>query len=134
SIAEKRLSGEMPQHFTEADLSRLLGLSRAQASRVTARMAQEGWIEPRPGYGWTFVPVLTTPGDFAGSYRFRLAVEPAALLEPTFVVDQEAFDRCRREQEMLIASDMRGVDPVELFRLGSSFHETLVRCSGNPFF
>jgi DNA-binding GntR family transcriptional regulator len=134
AIAARRLANDLPEAFTEADLGRLFDLSRAEVSRVTDRMAREGWIEPRPGYGWSFVPVLTTPDAFAHSYRFRLTIEPAALLEPSFAIDREAFAACRREQEMLVAGGMRDIDPVQLFGFGSTFHEMLMRCSGNVFF
>ncbi len=134
TIAHQRLSGVLSESFNEADLARRFGLSRAQASRITGRMAREGWIEPRPGYGWSFAPVLTTPTAFADSYRFRLALEPAGLLEPTFRIDKPVFDRCRAQQEALISGEMKNIDPVALFGFGSAFHEMLMRCSGNSFF
>lgn len=133
-IAARRLAGDLPAQFTEADLGRMFSLSRAQTGRITARMAQEGWIEPKAGYGWSFAPVLTTPDAFARLYRFRLALEPEALLEPTFAVDAAAFACCREEQEAIVDGRVPNLDPARLFDLGSGFHETLMRCSGNPFF
>jgi DNA-binding GntR family transcriptional regulator len=134
TIAHQRLTGILPEQFNESDLARRFDLSRAQTSRITGRMAREGWIEPRPGYGWYFSPVLTTPSAFAESYRFRFALEPAAILEPTFRIDQTAFDRCRRQQQAVLEDDMKDVDPVTLFNTGSGFHEMLMRCSNNSFF
>ena len=63
-IAAQRLDGKLDEEFTEADLGRRFDLSRAEVGRVVDRMAQEGWIERRPGYGWAFVPVLTTATSF----------------------------------------------------------------------
>lgn len=133
-IATQRLDGKLAETFTEADLGRQFDLSRAEVGRVVDRMAQEGWIERRPGYGWAFVPVLTTATSFDLSYRFRRAIEPAALLEPTFAPDPEAFARCRAEQQALLDGKVEGTDSIELFRFGSRFHEMLARCSGNPLF
>src|SRR5256885_8984978 len=49
-----------------------------------SRISQEGWIERKPGYGWTFAAMLTTPDSLLQSYRLRMALEPAALLEPGY--------------------------------------------------
>jgi DNA-binding GntR family transcriptional regulator len=133
-IAAQRLDGKLAEAFTEADLRRQFDLSRAEVKRIVDRMAHEGWIERRPGYGWAFVPILTTVTSFNLSYRFRRAIEPAALLEPTFVPDPEAFARCRAEQQALLDGKLLATDPIELFRLGSRFHEMLARCSGNLLF
>jgi DNA-binding GntR family transcriptional regulator len=133
-IAAQRLDGKLAEEFTEADFGRQFDLTRAETGRIVDRMAQEGWIERRPGYGWAFVPVLTTATSFDLSYRFRRAIEPAALLEPTFTPDREAFGRCRVEQQALLAGKFQGTDAIELFRFGSRFHEMLAKCSGNPLF
>jgi DNA-binding GntR family transcriptional regulator len=133
-IAVRRLDGKLAEMFSEADLGRQFRLSRAEVKRVVDRMAQEGWIERRPGYGWAFVPVLTTVASFDLSYRFRRTIEPAALLEPTFAPDPEAFSRCRLEQRALLQGRIDGMDSIKLFGFGSRFHEVLAKCSGNPLF
>lgn len=133
-IAAQRLDGELAETFTEADLARQFDLSKSEVGRIVDRMAQEGWIERQAGYGWSFVPILTTVQSFDLSYRFRRAIESAALLEPTFAPDAEAFARCRAEQQALAEGHLSPTDPVALFQFGSRFHEMLSRCSGNPFF
>ena len=133
-IAAQRLDGKMAEAFTEADLGRQFDLSRGEVGRIVDRMAQEGWIERRPGYGWAFVPVLTTVTSFELSYRFRRAIEPAALLEPTFTPDPDAFARCRAEQQALLDGRVQATDSVVLYQFGSRFHETLAKCSGNALF
>jgi DNA-binding GntR family transcriptional regulator len=133
-IAADRLSGRLLDELSEAGLGRRYKLNRAETRRIIARMAQEGWIERRPGYGWHFMPVLTTAQDFSAGYRFRLAVEPAGLLEPTFKINAHEFARFRAEQFALVEGRIHATSSVELFRLGSRFHEMLAKCSGNPFF
>ena len=109
-IAAQRLDGKLSQSFREADLGRKFELTRTEVGRIIDRMAQEGWIERRPGYGWAFVPVLTTVESFDLSYRFRQAIEPAALLEPTFRPDPQAFARCRAEQRALLNGSLGAHD------------------------
>jgi DNA-binding GntR family transcriptional regulator len=133
-IAAERVAGRLPEEFTEADLMRRYGVSRAQLNAMLDRMAREGWVERKSGYGWRFLPVLQSAESHGLSYRFRMAIEPAALLEPTFRVDRAAFERLRAEQRGLIEGRIRQVSPAELFEIGSRFHETIIGCSGNAFF
>jgi DNA-binding GntR family transcriptional regulator len=78
-IAEDRLRGALPDEFNEALLRKRYKLSAAEAAAVLARIAQEGWAEKKPGYGWAFSAMLTTPDALLQAYRMRLALEPAAL-------------------------------------------------------
>lgn len=133
-IAADRLAGRLPEQFKEVQLMRHYGIARGELAAILTRMAQEGWIERKPGYGWKFLQVLTSAESHALSYRFRAAIEPAALLEPTFRVDREVFARLRAEQESLIAGRIRELSSAELFQIGSTFHETVIGCCGNPFF
>jgi DNA-binding GntR family transcriptional regulator len=133
-IAAERLAGRISDEFTEADLMRRYDVSRAQLSAMLDRMALEGWVERKPGYGWRFLPVLQSAESHALSYRFRMAIEPAAILEPTFHVDRGAFAQLRFEQQSLVDGRIRELNSAELFDMGSRFHETVVSCSGNPFF
>ena len=98
------------------------------------RMAQERWIERRPGYGWRFLPVLDSAEAHAASYRFRLAIEPAALLEPGYRVDATAFAKVRAEQRELVGPRPPRLTSNEWFDIGTRFHATIVGCCGNPFF
>jgi DNA-binding GntR family transcriptional regulator len=133
-IAADRLAGDLPEQVTETLLQRRYGLSRVEVVKILARMAQEGWIARRPGYGWSFLPVLTSLEAHNQSFRFRMAIEPAALLEPTFRIDRTAFARSREQQRELVAGRIGELTSAELFEVGSDLHETVVRCSNNPFF
>lgn len=133
-IAEDRLTGRLPDEVTETDLRRHYQLSRAEIQQILNRMAQEGWIERKPGYGWRFLPVLTSPEVHRQSYEFRLLIEPAALVCPTFKVDEEAFARCREQQVAMLEGEIWKLSPARLFQSGSEVHEMIVGCSGNPFF
>lgn len=133
-IAENYVGGRLPEHFSEADMMREYGINRGLLVRVLQRMSREGVIERNPGYGWRFAPFLKTGGGHDQSYRFRLAVEPAALLEPTFALDRVWAARCRREHEGILATRPERVSMIRFFDVNTDFHETLAACSGNHFF
>lgn len=133
-IADDLLRGELPGQFTEALLKRRYGLSPSQVQAVLGRIADEGWARKKPGYGWEFSSMLTTPESLLQSYRLRLAIEPAALLEPGYRIDRQAIARCRAAEEHLLNGGIDTDTADQLHDRGVRFHETLVEGSGNPFF
>lgn len=132
-VAEERLQGALPEEVTEVDLMARYGLSRLQVQRILNRMGREGLAERKPGRGWTFRPFLSTDTAYREGYRFRMIIEPAALLEPSFRIDKTAFARVRREQQAMLDGGIEKWPHSELFRAGSNFHETLVAASNNSF-
>jgi len=132
-LAEERLAGALPAEVSEAELMKRHDLKRLQVQRVLGRMAREGLVERKPGRGWAFRPLLSTVESHRESYRFRMIIEPAALLEPTFRIDPAAFARVRREQEQMLDGGIETWSAAERFRVGAEFHETLVACSHNRF-
>jgi DNA-binding GntR family transcriptional regulator len=132
-IADDRLTGRLEDQITEAALMRRYRLPRRELQRVLHRMEKEGWLERKPGHGWRFIALADTVEAHAESYRFRMLLEPAALLEPGFRIDAAEIARCRRDQEMLLAGGFMKVSSARLFELGSDFHETIVGFSGNRF-
>ncbi|WP_328603625.1 GntR family transcriptional regulator [Amycolatopsis sp. NBC_00345] len=133
-IASDRLDGELPDRVSENELVRRYGLTPAQLAHVLRRIAGEGWIERLPGYGWEFQPMLTSPQSYADSYRFRLTIEPAAVLEPGFVLDRPALEAVRAQQLELAEGGAGTVGNAELFARNRAFHEAVVACGRNPFF
>lgn len=133
-LAEDRLRGALPESVTEAALRARYQLSKAQLATLLGRVAQEGWIERKQGYGWTFAAMLTTPGSLLQSYRLRLALEPAALLEPGYRLDPQVSRRCRQAELHLLQGGIATDSPDQLHDRGVNFHESLVQASGNAFF
>ena len=133
-LADDRLRGELPDTFTEAMLRRRYGLAPAQLQAVLTRIAHEGWGRKKPGYGWEFSPMLTTPESLLQSYRLRLAIEPAALLEPGYRLERAVLERCRAAELHLLAGGIETDSADQLHERGVRFHESLVEGSGNPFF
>jgi DNA-binding GntR family transcriptional regulator len=133
-IAEDRLRGALPDDFTEALLRKTYGAAQGEVDAVLARIAGEGWAEKKPGYGWTFTPMLTTPDSLLQSYRMRLALEPAALLEPGYRLDRAVIDRLRANEQHLLDGGIETDSALQLHNRGVRFHEALVEGSGNAFF
>jgi DNA-binding GntR family transcriptional regulator len=133
-IAEDRLSGLLPARFTENELVRRYGVSRARLLRLLVRMTKEGWLERLPGHGWEFQQTLGSPRAYEQSYRFRMLIEPAALLEPGYKIDSDALASCRQQQQAMLDGGILRYSRIETFHIGASLHETLVAGSGNPFF
>jgi DNA-binding GntR family transcriptional regulator len=132
-LAECRSSRELPDTVTESELIRRFRTSRNALRSVLSRIQQEGWVERRAGHGWFFPPVIDSNEAYEESYLFRLTVEPAGILSPTFRADLPALEACRRQQEFISGDGYRTMAPSELFEANARFHETIAACSGNRF-
>lgn len=133
-LADELLRGVLPMQCSEALLRARYALTQAQTQALLARVAQEGWAQRRPGYGWEFSSMMTTPDSLLQSYRLRLALEPAALLEPSYRIDKSVLARCRAAERHLLDGGIDSDSADQLHERGVRFHESLVEASGNPFF
>lgn len=133
-IAEDWLTDRIPSDVTEQMLRDRYRLTKAQLTDILMRAAREGWAEPKPGYGWQFLPVAKTPEAFEQAYRFRMIIEPAAMLEPTYQIDRAVLNEQRRLQTRMLEQDIERLSGERLMQLGTLFHEELIKFSGNPFF
>ncbi|MDJ0387004.1 GntR family transcriptional regulator [Roseomonas sp. E05] len=133
-LARERLAGALPELVGAADLARRYGAPRAVIERVLQQAAGEGWIERSPAGGWRFLPLIEGQAGQDEAYRFRRAIEPAALLDPGFALPAAVAARLRREQAALAARDPRSLGPREAFEANSGFHLALMQASNNRFF
>ena len=133
-MADERLNGDLPDQVTEAYLRQRYDLTAAELSSLLHRIAKEGWIERRAGYGWSFSSVLGTPQALEQIYRLRLAIEPAALLEPDFYMAPEVIARLRTLNEEILSGAAQTLAPDALYERGVTFHEAIAQASRNPFF
>jgi len=132
AIARDRLAGVLPAVLTETEAMRRYDLPRDRLRAILARIAREGWIERRPGKGWSFLPMIDTPAAYRESLEFRRVLEPAALLMPGFAIDSRVIERLRREQEALLDGNF-SASQLEIVQADASFHESLAGLSGNCF-
>ncbi|WAL84245.1 GntR family transcriptional regulator [Pandoraea sp. XJJ-1] len=133
-IADDLLRGQLPEEFSEQLIRTRYGLTTTQLNAVLGRIREEGWAERKPGYGWQFSSMLTTPDSLIQTYRLRLALEPAALLEPGYKLDAKVLERLRAAELHLLDGGIETDTAYQLHERGVRFHESLVEASGNPFF
>lgn len=133
-LADDWLVDRLPEEATEQFLRQHYGWTKAKVNDLLVRAAREGWAERKEGYGWRFLPVAKTAEAFDEIYRFRMAIEPAAMLEPSFELDRKVLREQRRIQERMLDLDISVVPGETLLENGSLFHEELIKLSGNPFF
>lgn len=133
-LANDWLLNRLPEEVTEQLLRDRYGWTKSKVGELLVRAAREGWVERKEGYGYRFLPVAKTPEAFEQIYRFRLAIEPAALLEPTFILDRNLIAEQREIQQWMLEVDMESVPDEKLLANGSLFHEEIIKLSGNPFF
>ncbi len=133
-MAEDWLIDAIDEEVTELQLQSRYDLTKAELKDILLRATREGWAERKKGYGWRFLPVAKTPEAFEQIYRFRMTIEPAAILEPTFTANQEKLTRLRDAQQRLLDTDIETLPVERLLDVGSDFHESLIQLSGNPFY
>lgn len=133
-IAADRQAGRLGEAMTEAELMRRYGVARSNLLRALSRIQKEGWIERNLGHGWSFVPMIESQDSYEESYLFRVTIEPAGMLSPSFNADPGELSELRREQMQLAGESYKSMTPVEIFEANARFHETVARWSGNRFF
>jgi DNA-binding GntR family transcriptional regulator len=133
-IVDDYLRGGLSEDFTATQMQRDYKLSRDRLLKIINRMVHEGWVYKRQGHGWAFAPMIASTEAHRQNYTFRMAIEPAALLDPGFQIDQFALSRIRSQQIMLLEGGIQKLSKLQLIQMGAAFHETLVACSRNSFF
>jgi DNA-binding GntR family transcriptional regulator len=130
-IADARFRGQLPESVTEADLTRLLGVTRNEVRRVLVRAQAEGWAEKGAGYGWQFLPMIDSLEAYDDMYALRLAIEPAGILSAKFKPDMLELHELRNEQQAIL--DGVHQTATERFESNTRFHESIAAWSGNRF-
>ncbi|APG94044.1 GntR family transcriptional regulator [Sinorhizobium americanum] len=133
-LAEDWLTDRIPAEVTEQVLRERYDLTKMQLNDILMRAVREGWAERKQGYGWRFLPVAKTPEAFEQIYRFRMLIEPAAMLEPDFRLDRKIIEEQRRIQSRMLETDIERLPAERLLHNGALFHEELIKMSNNPFF
>jgi DNA-binding GntR family transcriptional regulator len=132
-MAAERFAGTLPDNVSETDLMRRYNVARGALARVLNGMAQDNIIERRSGKGWRFLPALNATQLHEDSYRFRLLIEPACVLEPTFKLDKARAQRLRETHVALLTGGLERLDSIKYFELNAELHEFIAACSRNRF-
>lgn len=132
-VAHDRHSGQLPDEISELELMRRYDLGRPEVQRLMARLADLDMVERKRGYGWRFLHEARDQSVHDERYRFRLLIEPMALLEPGFSLEQGWIEEMRARHERTLAQPWKESSPIGFFEMNADFHEGLAAASGNRF-
>lgn len=133
AIARDRLSGRLSEVLVESEAIRRYAVSRDRLRRILTRIANEGWIERRPGKGWSFLPMIDSAEAYRDSYEFRRTLEPTAIRLPAFRPDPAVLARLLDQQRQLVEAGWATESQVALFEANRVFHERIAAMAGNRF-
>jgi DNA-binding GntR family transcriptional regulator len=133
TLIQDRARRLLPDAVTEKQLLSRYPVQRSLLAKALVRLAADGLVEKREGHGWRFLPSLGTADAVSESYRFRLAIECAGLLEPTFKVIPDVLERTRAAHRAFLKLPQERQKVADYLELNSMFHEMLARFSGNRF-
>lgn len=133
AIARDRRAGRLPEDVSERDLMQRYDASRPLVQRVLTRLAEVAAVQRKPGHGWRFQPSISDLEARAESYRFRILIEPAALMEPTFKLDPAWVAGMRRQHQEMLATPWNETASIALYEMNAAFHEGLASASGNRY-
>lgn len=134
TLLKDRFAGELLEDVTESDLMRRYSVARAVLRHALLRLANEGLVQRRRGYGWHFLPMIDSKEADRQSYQYRLAIEPAALRSEAFKAEEKRLLRCRAAHAEMLAGMIDRVSGARFYELNTEFHEMVAEFSGNTFF
>jgi DNA-binding GntR family transcriptional regulator len=134
-LVRDRLDNRIANSITPSEIARRYKVERVALTRTLSRMAEDGLVARNQGHGWSFLPTLDSVVSLRASYEYRLTLEPASFLLPSFKRDQAAIERMRLQHLYLVAHpDIATVSAKQLFDTDAAFHEMFAEASGNTFF
>jgi DNA-binding GntR family transcriptional regulator len=133
AIARDRRRGRLPPDVSERDLMQRYGATRPVVQRVLTRLAEVAAVQRKPGHGWRFQPIIADAAAREESYRYRMLIEPAGLLEPGFRLDAKWAAQMRRRHLEMMASPWSETASIALYEMNAAFHEGLAAASGNRY-
>lgn len=134
AIARDRAAGRLAESLTEAELQRHTGAARGDLARALRRLEELGLVRRNRGHGWHFDADIASPAEREAAYRFRIVMEPAALLEPGYALPEGFAGEMRQGHRLFLEEAWQDSRAVEFFELNAAFHRGIVAGSGNRFF
>lgn len=134
-ILRDRSVGQISQEVSENELTERYKVPRGTIRKALAQLSSLGLVHRQRGHGWAFVDSLDSSESLAESYRFRLAVELAGLMEPGYHAEPDELVSLLAAHEKILAQteDDNEISRPDWLNLNSSFHEAVAAWSGNRF-
>jgi DNA-binding GntR family transcriptional regulator len=133
AISRDRRSGRLPVDVSERDVMQRYDATRPVVQRALAKLAEVAAVQRKPGHGWRFQPIIADAKARQESYRYRILIEPAGLLEPGFRLDPAWAAEMRRRHQEMMAMPWSETASIALYEMNAAFHEGLAAASGNRF-
>jgi DNA-binding GntR family transcriptional regulator len=133
AIARDRRAGRLADEVSERDLMERYGATRPLVQRVLTKLAEVAAVQRKPGHGWRFQPIIADAQARDESYRYRMLIEPAGLLEPSFQLDPAWASQMRRRHQEMLAMPWSETASIALYEVNAAFHEGLAAASGNRY-
>jgi len=134
-LIRDRLENAVPNSMTQSEIARRYNVDRISLMRTLSRLSEDGLIARNKGHGWTFLPALDTLVSRRASFEFRLTLEPACFLLPSFKAEPAVLERIRLQHLHIIAqSGGAAFSNTELFEADAAFHEMCAVFCNNSFF
>ena len=133
-IAHDRHTGQLADDISELEVMRRYAIGRLEAQRLLARLADLDMVERKPGYGWRFLQDPADPAVHDERYRFRMLIEPMAMLEPGFQLERTWIAEMRARHRDTLARPWREASAIAFYEMNADFHEGLAAATGNRFF
>ncbi|PWK41312.1 GntR family transcriptional regulator [Pseudomonas sp. B21-040] len=133
SVLRDRMAGRLGDSISISELMRRYDIGRPAAQKALAQLSESQAIERGPGQSWLFRPSLNNLAALEESLKFRLILEPEALLNPNFNADPQRLSLLRSAMQLLLASPVEHFDIQQFRELDISFHELIAQSCGNRF-
>ena len=130
AIVHDRLAGALPDVISEAELMRRYGIARRPLQAVLRQLEAVALVERRLGHGWAFLEAITDGAARDESYRWRMIIEPAALLEPGYALAPDWIASMRQRHGAVLRAP---VSSLAFFEMNAEFHAGLAAGAGNRF-
>lgn len=132
-IACERRDGNLPEDVSERMLRQRTGASRTALQEALHHLEAVGIATRNRGHGWRLSVGFASEEERVASYRFRLMLEPAALLEPRFSLSADRMAAMRESQEVALRRQWREEDVPRFYESAAAFHLALAQGCGNRF-
>lgn len=132
-IARDRDRGLLGDEVSESELMQRYAVARSTVRSALQSLADLDMVQRKPGYGWRFMTVWNADVRME-SYRFRMVIEPAGILEPRFRLPPGWSEAMRRRHEEILAAAWTPASGILLYEVNAAFHEGIAVASGNRFF
>jgi DNA-binding GntR family transcriptional regulator len=133
SVLRDRMAGRLGDSISISELMRRYDIGRPAAQKALQQLSESQAIERGPGQSWLFRPSLNSLAALEESLKFRLILEPEALLSPNFNADPQRLALLRSAMQTLLSSPVEHFDIQQFRELDISFHELLGQSCGNRF-